>query len=60
LPPDSITTGKVYKLKFRAQNTIGLGAFSDELIVGLTAMPAKPSPPVRDETFSTVDSITVN
>jgi hypothetical protein len=61
LLPDNITTGKVYKLKFRALNVIGLGSLSDELIVGLTAMPAKPAAaPVRDETLSTATSLAVN
>jgi len=38
-----------------------LGPFSDELIVGLIALPAKPAlAPVRDEETSTVDTIVIN
>ena len=58
---DSLTTGKIYRLKFRAKNSIDFGPFSDELFVGLVALPSKPaSAPVRNEVESTINSIVVN
>jgi hypothetical protein len=41
---DGLMSGKIYKFMTLATNTYGSSDFSDELNVGISSFPAKPSP----------------
>ena len=49
----------IYNLRFRAQNAIGWGNYSDSLTIALVSLPLKPVMPFRDEILSTKTSIGV-
>lgn len=56
---DSLTTGAVYRLRYFATNVIGDGEASNELVISLTAAPATPNAPYRDEQLCSKTSITI-
>jgi len=49
---DSLVTGTIYYLRFRARNSIGWGPYSSNLVAALAAPPATPSVPIRDDSLS--------
>jgi len=56
---DSLTAGAVYKLRYRAVNSVSEGPYSDELTTSLIAPPAAPSAPVRVDNLSNKTTIFV-
>ena len=60
LSADSLTYGTIYKLRYRASNVEGDGAYSDSVNVALNSLPVAPATPTRVEAGSTETAITVS
>lgn len=54
---DSLTTGLIYRVRMRAENAIGWGEYSPDLLAALTGPPLTPQAPVKDDNLSTKTSI---
>ena len=52
-----LTTGLVYRIKYRAVNEVGAGEFSGTTSVALADLPSKPNLPVRMDSISTIDKV---
>ncbi len=52
--------GLIYKLRFRARNSIGYSAYSNTLKTALIAKPATPSTPLRTDSSSSKTSIAID
>jgi len=59
LVTDSLTYGTIYKLRYRAENIEGAGAYSDVTLVALNAVPAAVPTPVRVESGSNETAIAI-
>jgi len=57
---DGLVYGMIYKLRYRAENALGPGGYSDIVLVALTAVPSAPATPVREISGSTETSIAVS
>jgi titin len=57
---DGLDYGTIYKLRYRAENALGAGGYSDVTLVALNAVPEAPLTPVRVESGSTETSIAVS
>jgi hypothetical protein len=50
---DSLTTGQVYRIRVRAQNIIGFGDYSTDLLAAMSSTPLAPSIPTKNFLLST-------
>ena len=56
---EGLTTGLIYKIRFRARNLIGPGEYSNTLYVALNDIPVTPLVPSRNEDSTTKTQIAV-
>jgi hypothetical protein len=54
---NSLMAGLYYQFKYRAYNELGFSEFSNELMVGLGALPSAPNNPARSEEGNSATSI---
>ena len=56
---DGLEAGQVYRIRLRAQNSVGWGQYSYDLLAALSSEPQVPEVPTRDENLSTETSIAI-
>ena len=57
---DAITSGSIYKFKYRAVNSYGASDFSDEVDGGISSFPATPAAPIKVQSESGETYITLS
>jgi hypothetical protein len=57
---DSLVSGQIYRLRYRARNSIGWGEYSADLLSAITDVPQQPAAPVRIDSLSSKTSIAFN
>jgi hypothetical protein len=56
---DELQSGQIYRLRYRARNSIGWGEYSSDLLAAITAPPIQPNQPVRVDSLSSKTSIAI-